>query len=122
MATTRRERVERQEAARRIREQAYRDHQRRYEAWAVAEERLRALVPKALEVQERALEDPEQGPKLALAVLKAAERWGAPAGEQARGLGVPAWHRARGPARRRGGCVRQRGTRRYDDAALMPLL
>lgn len=33
--------------------------------------RLRALAPKALAVLKRALDDPEQGPKLALAVLRA---------------------------------------------------
>ncbi|MCM8750411.1 hypothetical protein NET02_14770 [Thermomicrobiaceae bacterium CFH 74404] len=76
MATTRRERLERLEAARRRREQAYLAHRQRYEAWSAQEERLRGLVPKALAVLERALDDPEQGPKLALAVLKAVGLWG----------------------------------------------
>lgn len=76
MAATRRERLERQEALRRSRAQAYQEHLQRYEAWAAAEERLRALVPKALAVLERALDDPEQGPRLAVMVLKAAGLWG----------------------------------------------
>ncbi len=76
MATRRREALQLFEAARRRREEAYRAHRRRYEAWSQQEGRLRALVPKALEVLERALDDPEQGPKLALAVLKAAGLWG----------------------------------------------
>lgn len=37
--------------------------------------RLRALAPKALAVLKRALDDPEQGPKLALAVLRACGLW-----------------------------------------------
>lgn len=74
--TRRREVLEQLESARRRREEAYRAHQRRYEAWTQHEEQLRGLVPKALEVLERALDDPEQGPKLALAVLKAAGLWG----------------------------------------------
>jgi ferric-dicitrate binding protein FerR (iron transport regulator) len=72
MATTRRERTA--QTASWVR--AYEEHRRRYEAWCQQEERLRALVPKALEVLERALDDPEQGPRLALAVLKAAGLWG----------------------------------------------
>jgi len=54
----------------------YRAHQRRYQAWCQYEEQLRALVPKALAVLERALDDPVEGPKLALAVLRAAGLWG----------------------------------------------
>jgi hypothetical protein len=76
MATTRRDRLERLEAAQRAREQAYLEHWRHYEAWSQQEARLRALVPKALEVLERALEDPHEGPRLALAVLRAAGLWG----------------------------------------------
>jgi hypothetical protein len=72
MAARRREVLERSEAAQRAREQAYLEHRRRYEAWRQQEEQLRALVPKALEVLGRALDDPGQGPKLALAVLRAA--------------------------------------------------
>jgi hypothetical protein len=72
MATTRRERTAR--TASWVR--AYEEHRRRYEAWSQQEERLRALVPKALAVLERALEDPHEGPRLALAVLKAAGLWG----------------------------------------------
>lgn len=75
----RRERLDlvRFEAVRRQRrEQAYLAHRRRYEAWRAQEERLRSLVPKALEVLERALDDPHEGPKLALAVLRAAGLWG----------------------------------------------
>jgi hypothetical protein len=72
MATTRRERTAR--TASWVR--AYEQHARRWQEWSQQEERLRALVPKALEVLERELDDPEQGPKLALAVLKAAGLWG----------------------------------------------
>ncbi|MCM8746786.1 hypothetical protein NET03_09640 [Thermomicrobium sp. CFH 73360] len=77
MTETRRERLVRQEAARQARVwEEYQAHLRRYEAWAVAEERLRALVPKALDVVERTLDDPAQGPKVALALLRAAGLWG----------------------------------------------
>jgi hypothetical protein len=41
-----------------------------------AAEQLRGLVPKALAVLERALDDPEQGAKVALAVLRAVGLWG----------------------------------------------
>ncbi len=72
MAATRRERTARTASW----VHAYEEHARRWQEWSQQEARLRALVPKALEVLERALEDPEQGPRLALAVLRAAGLWG----------------------------------------------
>lgn len=73
MAATPRERLA---AARRARVQAYQEQMRRYEAWAAAEEQLRALLPKALAVLERSLDDPLAGPRVALALLRAAGLWG----------------------------------------------
>jgi hypothetical protein len=73
MAVTRRERGEATQPAW---VQAYQDHRRRYEEWSRFEARLRSLVPTALDVLERALDDPEQGLRLALAVLRAVGLWG----------------------------------------------
>lgn len=43
-----------------------------YAAWEDAGARMRALLPKALEVLAESLDDPKQGPRVALALLKLA--------------------------------------------------
>ena len=44
--------------------------EQRYRAELELEQRLRALAPKVLDCLERALDDPQQGPKVALSLLR----------------------------------------------------
>ena len=57
-----------------VREARYAQGYRRHRAWEALEDRLRDLVPRALDVLERALDenaDPKQAVPVALAVLRA---------------------------------------------------
>ena len=66
---------ERQEAKARAGEAVYQNKMRRYADWEDCADRLRSLVPKALDALEKGLEDgadPKQRMTVALAVLRAA--------------------------------------------------
>lgn len=51
-------------------EQRFQAAHKRYAEWQAIQERFRDLAPKALTVLERALDEPECDPKLALLVLR----------------------------------------------------